>query len=219
VNGVRTYKRRAGRVTSTQAAALADRWAELGLEVKRRPLDLAALFGRTAPVVLEVGFGMGDATATLAARQPEWDVLAVDVHTPGQGQLLRLVTEAALTNVRVGAGDAAVLLSDMLGPGSLQAVRVFFPDPWPKARHAKRRLVTREFLDLVADRLADGGHVHIATDVAAYADQVVTAMDVQTHLHRLPAAPWRPPTKYERRARAAGRAVWDLAAERLPRAE
>lgn len=219
MNGVRTYKRRAGRVTATQAAALADRWGELGLEVDGRPLDLAALFGRTAPVVLEVGFGMGDATAVLAARQQEWDVLAVDVHTPGQGQLLRLVTEAALTNVRVAAGDATVVLSGMLGPASLQAVRVFFPDPWPKARHAKRRLLTPEFLDLVADRLVGGGHVHVATDMAAYAEHVAEAMDAQSELRRLPAAPWRPQTKFERRARAAGHSVWDLAAERLPRAE
>lgn len=219
MNGVRTYKRRAGRVTSTQATALAERWAELGLEVDGRPLDLTALFGRNAPVVLEIGFGMGDATATLAACEPEWDVLAVDVHTPGQGQLLRLVTEGALTNVRVAAGDAKVVLSDMLGPASLQAVRVFFPDPWPKARHAKRRLVTRGFLDLVADRLVDGGHVHVATDVCVYADQVVTAMEAQPQLRRLPTAPWRPPTKFERRARAAGHPVQDLAAERLPRTE
>ncbi|MGH8893864.1 MAG: tRNA (guanosine(46)-N7)-methyltransferase TrmB, partial [Actinomycetes bacterium] len=175
-NGVRTYKRRAGRVTPTQGAAIDRLWPLLGVAVDGRPLDLAALFGRSAPVVLEIGFGMGEATAAMAAAEPERDVLAVDVHTPGHGHLLNLVEAGALTNVRVASGDARVLLAEMLLPGSLAAVRVFFPDPWPKARHAKRRLVTRAFVDLVADRLVDGGHLHVATDMAAYADQAREAL-------------------------------------------
>ena len=134
------------------------------------------MFGRTAPVVLEIGFGMGEATAAMAAAQPGLDVLAVDVHTPGHGNLLKLVEAAELTNVRVVSGDARVLLGSMLGPASLHEVRVFFPDPWPKAKHVKRRLVTTSFADLVADRLVDGGRLHVATDMAAYAEQVAEVL-------------------------------------------
>lgn len=214
---VRTFKRRAGRVTSTQASALDRLWARFGLSADGSPLDLGALFGRAAPVVLEIGFGMGEATAALAAAQPDRDVLAVDVHTPGQGNLLKLVEAASLSNVRVVSGDARVLLTEMLGTGSLAGVRVFFPDPWPKARHAKRRLVTDEFADLVADRLADGGFLHVATDMPAYAEQARDVLRRQRHLRPISAVPWRPLTKFELRGVDAGRPAHDLAAVRLPR--
>lgn len=217
--GVRTYKRRAGRVTATQTEALASWWPRLGLPVDGRPLDLPALFGRVAPVVLEVGFGMGEATAAMAAAQPEEDVLAVDVHTPGQGNLLKLVDAAGLTNVRIASGDARVLLADMLGPASLATVRVFFPDPWPKARHAKRRLVTGAFADLVADRLVDGGVLHVATDVAAYARDARDVLAARPDLRLVREAPWRPTTKFEQRAAAAGRSCHDLAAIRVARGQ
>ena len=138
---VRSYKRRASRVTAGQRTALDRLWPALGVAVDGSPLDLAALFGRSAPVVLEIGFGMGEATAAMAAAEPGHDVLAVDVHTPGQGNLLRLVEQAGLTNVRVADGDARQLLTDMLAPACLAGVRLFFPDPWPKSRHVKRRLV------------------------------------------------------------------------------
>ena len=202
-------------MTTTQAEALDAHWDRLGLEVDARPLDLPALFGRTAPLVLEIGFGMGEATAELAEREPQRDVLAVDVHTPGHGNLLKLVEARRLGNVRVLAGDARVVLTDMLGPASLCAVRVFFPDPWPKARHAKRRLVTRPFLDLVADRLVPGGILHVATDVAAYAEQVADVLDGHPLLRRTAEVPWRPSTKFEQRGAAAGRPALDLAAVRL----
>lgn len=213
---VRTFKRRAGRVTSTQAAALEDLWPHLGLSVDGRPLDLPGIFGRAAPVVLEIGFGMGEATAELAQREPDRDVIAVDVHTPGQGNLLKLVEAAGLTNVRVASGDARVLLAHMLAPASLAAVRVFFPDPWPKARHAKRRLVTRAFADLVADRLVDGGVLHVATDVEEYAHGV-RAVLTEHPLLALTEPPWRPTTKFEQRAVAAGRPSHDIAAVRASR--
>jgi tRNA (guanine-N7-)-methyltransferase len=161
---VRTYKTRRGRVTASQSDALQRLWPQYGVEVHGRPLDLPALFGRSAPVVLEIGFGMGETTARVAAEDPERDVLAVDVHTPGMGNLLKLVEAAALTNVRVADGDALVLLHERITPGTLAEVRAFFPDPWPKARHAKRRLVTTSFCDLVASRLSPGGRLHVATD-------------------------------------------------------
>ena len=214
---MRTFKRRAGRVTTTQARALERLWPAYGLRLDGRPLDPAAVFGRTAPLVVEVGFGMGDATAALAAEQPEYDVLAVDVHTPGHGNLLKLIETHGLTNVRVLEGDGRVLLGEMLSAASVSEVRVFFPDPWPKARHAKRRLVTAVFADLVADRLVDGGLLHVATDVPAYAAQVAAVVDAHPLLVPAERVPWRPVTKFEARAIRLGHPIRDLVAQRLPR--
>lgn len=211
---VRTYKRRGGRVTAGQADARTRLWPRYGVDVDGRPLDLAALFGRVAPVVLEIGFGMGEATADMAEAQPERDVLAVDVHTPGQGALLRLVEQRGLTNVRVGDGDAMVLLREMLAPGSLSEIRVFFPDPWPKTRHEKRRLVSHPFADLVADRLAPGGRVHIATDWPAYADRALAILQAHPALSVDPVAPWRARTRFEEQGIAAGRPSYDVIAIR-----
>jgi tRNA (guanine-N7-)-methyltransferase len=159
---------------------------------------------------------MGEATAALAAEQPTYDVLAVDVHTPGQGQLLALLDANALANVRVMDGDANVVLREMLTTSSLSAVRVFFPDPWPKSRHVKRRLVDLAFAELVADRLVDGGLLHVATDVPAYAEQV-RAVLARTPMLEPVDAPPRPTTRFERRAMAADRHSVDLAARRVPR--
>jgi tRNA (guanine-N7-)-methyltransferase len=213
---VRTYKRRAGRVTVTQRAALDAWWSTYGLPVDGRPLDQPAVFRRVAPLVLEIGFGMGEATAALAAAETDHDVLAVDVHTPGQGQLLALLDASGLTNVRVMDGDANVVLREMLTTASLSAVRVFFPDPWPKARHVKRRLVDLAFAGLVADRLVDGGLLHVATDVPAYAEQVRDVLARAPGLEPVDAPP-RPTTRFERRAVAADRPSVDLAARRVPR--
>ena len=214
--GVRTFKRRSGRVTPGQTDARERLWSQLGLVVDGRPLDPTALFGRVAPLVVEVGFGMGEATAEMAAAQPDHDVLAVDVHTPGQGNLLRLVERRGLTNVRVADGDARVLLAEMLPTASVAAVRVFFPDPWPKTRHAKRRLVTPAFVALVADRLVDGGTLHLATDMAAYAREAREVLAATPGLV-LAEPPWRATTRFERRGGRAGRPAHDLAARRTGR--
>jgi tRNA (guanine-N7-)-methyltransferase len=214
---VRTFKRRVGRLSSTQEDALDRLWADLGLDADGTPLDLPAVFGRVAPVVLEIGFGMGEATAAMAAEQPGLDVLAVDVHTPGHGNLLKLVEAAGLTNVRVVSGDARVLLGSMLGPASLHEVRVFFPDPWPKAKHVKRRLVTTSFADLVADRLVDGGRLHVATDMAAYAEQAADVLGGHPLLEVVDEVPWRARTKFEQRGIDAGRPPYDLVAVRRAR--
>ena len=216
--GVRTFKRRSGRVTQGQTDARSRLWPVLGVEVDGRPLDVPSLFGRVAPLVVEVGFGMGEATAEMAAAQPGWDVLAVDVHTPGQGNLLRLVERHGLTNVRVADGDARVLLAEMLPPASVAAVRVFFPDPWPKTRHAKRRLMTPAFAALVADRLVDGGTLHVATDMATYADEARHVLADTTGL-ALTDPPWRVTTRFERRGTREGRGCHEVAARRVTRAE
>ncbi len=212
---VRTYKTRKGRVTATQADALARLWPEYGVDVDGRLLDLQRVFGRSAPVVLEIGFGMGETTACLAADQPDHDVLAVDVHTPGIGKLLELIDSGGLTNVRVAAGDALVLLKAMLPPASLHEVRVFFPDPWPKTRHAKRRLVSPAFGDLVATRLRPGGTLHVATDWPAYAEQVLAVLSAHpafTVTSRERGA--RPVTRFEQQGLSAGRAPYDVVAVR-----
>ena len=214
---VRTYKKRAGRVTSTQVDALQRLWGTYGVEVNGAVLDSLALFGRAAPLALEIGFGMGEATAALATEQPETDVLAVDVHTPGLGNLLVLLDRGQLRNVRVLAGDARIVLGEMLLPESLTTVRVFFPDPWPKARHAKRRLVTAPFLDLVASRLRPGGLFHLATDVPSYAQGAQVLLDRMPTFVPEPETPWRPRTKFEMRALRDGRPVRDVAFRRLDR--
>ena len=213
-----TFQLRRGRVSASQADALERLWPAYGLDVDGAPLDLAALFGRSAPVVLEVGSGMGEATAQAAAADPDRDLLAVDVHTPGHGNLLKLAEAAGLSHVRVADGDARVLLADMLGPGVLDEVRVWFPDPWPKARHAKRRLLTPAFLALVASRLRPGGLLHVATDWQPYAAQVAAGLAEAPHLEvestQRPAS--RPLTRFERQGQAAGRAAWDLLARATP---
>ena len=213
---VRTYKARR-RTTPGQAAAIARLSPAYGVVVDGAPLDVPAVFGRAAPLVLEIGFGTGEATAALAAADPDRDVLAVDVHTPGVGALLRLVDDLALTNVRVAEGDGLVVLRDMLPAGGLDEVRVWFPDPWPKGRHAKRRLVTPAFADLVARRLRPGGRLHLATDWAAYAQQmraVVAASPAYDVVVDGPRPPARPVTRFEQQGLDAGRASYDLVAVR-----
>jgi tRNA (guanine-N7-)-methyltransferase len=209
---LRSYKRRTSRVTPTQADALQRLWPSLGVTVEGHRLDLAALFGRAAPLVLEIGFGMGDATIEMAAAQPELDVLAVDVHTPGIGGLLREVEAAGLANVRVADGDANLLLRAMLPACSLQEVRIFFPDPWPKRRHWKRRLLDEAFLSLLADRLVPGGRVHLATDWPHYAEQVRRLVAEHASYDLVDAVPWRPRTRYEQQGLDAGRPALDVVA-------
>jgi len=213
---VPTFKLRRGRVTPTQAAALARLWPGFGVAVDGSPLELDALFGRTAPVVLDVGFGMGEATCQMAVAAPDRDVLAVDVHTPGIGALLNLIAQHNLGNVRVADGDVLVVLCHMLGDDSLSEVRVFFPDPWPKTRHAKRRLMTAYFCDLVARRLRPGGVLHLATDAVAYATRATKILKAHVAFEVLPASatPSRPVTRFEQQAYDAGRSSYDVVARR-----
>ena len=211
---VRSYKRRASRVTASQRDALDRLWPRWGVAVDGMPLDLAALFGRTAPVVLEIGFGMGEATVEIAASSPEVDVLAIDVHTPGQGSLLRALEEAELPHVRVADGDAVELLTCMIAPSSLAGVRLFFPDPWPKTRHHKRRLLDPAFVELVTDRLAVDGVLHLATDITSYLRQAERVLADHPRLRPTP-APWRAVTRFERQGLAAGRPGHDLAVRKV----
>jgi tRNA (guanine-N7-)-methyltransferase len=185
------------------------------------PLDTESWFDRSAPVVLEIGCGAGISTLAMAAAEPHLDVLAVEVYRRGLAQLLSGIDRAGLTNVRLIRGDGVDVLEHMLAPGSLTGVRVYFPDPWPKARHHKRRLLQPSTAALIADRLEPGGLLHAATDHAGYAEQIADVGDAEPLLHRvaldsadLPISATRPVTKYEAKARHAGSAVTEFLWER-----
>ena len=178
-------------------------------------LDAAGLFGRTAPLVLEIGPGMGEATVAAAAADPARDWLAVEAHLPGIAALLLAIDQAGLTNVRVGHGDALELVRRAVAPGSLDEVRAFFPDPWPKARHHKRRLIQPAHVALLRSRLAVGGTLHTATDWPDYAEQMLAALSSDPGLEPAEALTARPTTGFERKAQAAGRPTRDLVFRRV----
>lgn len=220
---IRSFQPRRSRVTAGQADALQRLWAKWGLDIDGRGVDLAELFGAGGrPVVLEIGFGMGEATARMAAADPGTDILAVDVHTPGQGNLLSLADRNALTNVRVANGDAIILLREMLPADSLDGLRVYFPDPWPKKRHHKRRLIQPEFLDLAATRLKPGALVHCATDWEPYAEQMLEVLTAHPDFENTradggfaPRPDFRPLTRFEGQGLDKGHVVNDLLFRRV----
>jgi tRNA (guanine-N7-)-methyltransferase len=219
---LKSFVRRAGRTTDGQARAFAELGPLFLLPYRAEPLDLEAAFGRAAPTVLEIGFGMGEATAQMAAADPDTNILAVDVHTPGQGNLLNLAEHHGLRNVRVGNGDAIILLREMLAPDSLDGLRVYFPDPWPKKRHHKRRLIQPEFLDLAATRLRPGALVHCATDWEPYAEQMLDVLTAHPDFENTQAdggfasrPDFRPLTRFEGQGLDKGHVVNDLLFRRV----
>ncbi|WP_225076316.1 MULTISPECIES: tRNA (guanosine(46)-N7)-methyltransferase TrmB [unclassified Streptomyces] len=222
---IRSFQPRRSRVTAGQADALQRLWPAWGLDIDgQRVIDLAELFGNSRPVVLEIGFGMGEATARMAAEDPDTNILAVDVHTPGQGNLLSLADRHKLGNVRVGNGDAIILLREMLAPDSLDGLRVYFPDPWPKKRHHKRRLIQPEFLTLAAARLRPGAVVHCATDWEPYAQQMLDVLTAHPDFENTradggfaPRPGFRPLTRFEGQGLEKGHVVNDLLFRRVPR--
>ena len=205
-------------MSQTAASALIRLLPSWGIEVGTAPADLGSAFTPPRPVVLEIGCGMGDATLAMAGQDRDTGIVAVDVHTPGIGVVLAGAEREALDNVRVCVGDAVELM-DVLGPGTLAGIRAFFPDPWPKVRHHKRRLVQPAFVHRAAQLLAPGGTLHLATDISHYADQMLSVcaaeplLDVGPGL--IPRPDWRPITGYERRGLAAGRPSADLIATRV----
>ena len=211
-SGITTFYPRRGRVSGRHEDALARLWPRYGVDIPGPPLDLAKLFGRSAPVVLEIGSGMGEATVEMAAADPARDYLAVEVFPPGLGNLLAVAEERELANVKVARGDALELLRHMIAPDSLAAIHLFFPDPWPKARHHKRRLIQPENVDLLRGRLLSGGTLHCATDWAHYADQMLAVLSADPRWRGgvVDRPPHRPLTKFERRGLAAGRDITDL---------
>lgn len=188
---------------------------QFGVPYAPAPLDLDATFGRTARRIVEIGFGMGESTALLAARHPENDYLGIEVHTPGVGNLLKLIDAEHLTNVRLIQHDAVEVFSHMLPEGSLDGVHIFFPDPWPKKRHHKRRLIQPPLVSLVASRLKPGGYLHLATDWVEYADQMLAVLAAEPLLRNTtsafaPRPDSRPQTKFESRGLKLGHEVRDL---------
>ena len=218
---VRTYHLRRGRLSGRHLDALARLWPVYGVPVAPEPggpdapLDTVGLFGRKAPLVLEIGSGMGEATAAMAEADPTRDFLAIEVYPPGIANLLATVESRGLTNVRVADGDALDLLRHQLAPQILDAVHVFFPDPWPKARHSKRRLIQPTHVDLLRSRLTRGGTLHCATDSAGYAQAMLETLTADPQLANAyhgyaPRPVHRPPTKFEQQGVEAGRTIFDL---------
>ncbi|HEX4332200.1 MAG TPA: tRNA (guanosine(46)-N7)-methyltransferase TrmB [Usitatibacter sp.] len=212
---IRSYVLRQGRFSPAQQNAVANLMPHYGIAYAAAPLALAEAFGREAPVVAEVGFGMGETTASLARDNPGTNYLAIEVHGPGVGSLLRRLEAGAIENVRVVQHDAVDVLREMIAERSLAAIHVFFPDPWPKKRHHKRRLLQPAFVELAATRLAPSGIIHVATDWEEYAAQVLAVLEATPLLENtaqgFAARPaWRPQTKFERRGTALGHGVWDI---------
>jgi tRNA (guanine-N7-)-methyltransferase len=225
---VTSFVHQRNRLTEGQARAWERLWPQYGTDVAAVlsgavAYDPPAWFGRTTPLVLEIGSGTGESTAAQAADAPETDHLAVEVFEPGLAQLLMRIEETGLTNLRLLRGDAVDLLRQRVPPDSLAEIRIFFPDPWPKRRHHKRRLIQPEFTALAASRLATGGTLHLATDWADYATQMLAVCAAEPLLENVSAAsdgwtprpPWRPITKFERRAGVEGRDVRDLLFRRV----
>jgi tRNA (guanine-N7-)-methyltransferase len=212
---IRSYVLRAGRVGSGQARALAEIGPQFLLPYQPAVLGLDATFGRVASRILEIGFGMGEGLAEVAAAHPENDYLGVEVHTPGVGALLKQIGERGLTNVRVIQHDAVDVLSRMLAPASLAGIHIFFPDPWHKKRHHKRRLIQPPLVQLLASRIQRGGYIHLATDWQEYAEQMLAVLSAEPMLQNTvtdyaPRPETRPLTKFEQRGIRLGHRVWDL---------
>jgi tRNA (guanine-N7-)-methyltransferase len=215
---IRSFVTRSGRITDAQQRALDSLWPRYGIDFTPRPLDLAATFGRDAPVTLEIGFGNGENLTALAAAHPERNYVGVEVHRPGVGRLLLALEERGLTHTRAICHDAVEVLTHQIAPQTLDEVLILFPDPWPKKRHHKRRLVQGPFVELVSDRLRPGGVLRFATDWQPYADAALEVMSANARLRNLaadgtfvPRPAERSPTRFERRGERLGHNVWDLA--------
>lgn len=218
---IRSFVLRQGRVTDAQQRALAGLLPAYGIAYQAAPLDLRAAFGRDAPTILEIGFGMGETTAQIATTRPDSNYLGIEVHTPGVGSLLKTAGELGLTNLRIIQHDAVEVVRDMIVHASLAGVHVFFPDPWPKKRHHKRRLLQAAFVHELALRLDTGAYLHMATDWQDYAMQTLEVLLAEPLLENsadgfAPRPDYRPSTKFEQRGLRLGHGVWDLIFRRRP---
>lgn len=213
---IKSYVLRAGRTTIGQAKAYAEVGPQFLLNYQAAPLDAAAVFGRSAPLILEIGFGMGETTAAIAAARPHDNFLGVEVFNAGVGALAKRIETMELTNVRIIQHDAVEVVRDMIAPASLAGVHVYFPDPWPKKRHHKRRLIQPPFVALLASRIAPGGYMHCATDWEHYAEQMLDVLSNEPLLENTAGTGfaerpgWRPQTKFETRGLRLGHGVWDV---------
>jgi len=214
---VRSFVRREGRLTAAQQRALETLWPRFGINEGEDIINLEDLFSRDAPKVIEIGFGNGASLAQMASNQPDQDFIGVEVHRPGVGQLLNLIEQHNLTNLRVACTDAVELLKHRINNDSLDRVQLYFPDPWHKKRHHKRRIIQPKFVNLLASKIKSGGHLHMATDWQHYAEQMlddlstnksfINCADDATYIAR---PDYRPLTKFEQRGQRLGHGVWDL---------
>ncbi|MDR0672370.1 MAG: tRNA (guanosine(46)-N7)-methyltransferase TrmB [Zoogloeaceae bacterium] len=212
---IRSFARRMGRLSAAQARYLEAMMPEIGVPFRAMPLDLDALFGRAAPKILEIGCGMGETTARIAAAHPENDYLGVEVYTPGVGSLCKRIAEMGISNLRVIQYDAVEVVRLIVPENALAGIHIFFPDPWPKKRHRKRRLIQPPFIAELTRRLKPGGYIHCATDWEDYAVQMLAVLTVgpdlvNTTADYAPRPDYRPLTKFERRGLKLGHGVWDL---------
>lgn len=212
---IRSFVLRQGRLTRAQRHAIETLMPRYGIPYTGEPLDLNEIFGRGAPKILEIGFGMGGATVEIAKASPDKDYLGVEVHAPGVGNLLKLADEAGLTNLRIIQHDAVEVLRDMIPDESLDGIHIFFPDPWPKKRHHKRRLIQPPFIQQVARKLKPAGYVHLATDWGEYAEWMLDVLRGEPLLENTaqayaPKPGDRPLTKFEQRGLELGHGVWDI---------
>lgn len=223
---LRSFVRREGRYTRSQRRAVEELLPRYGLPEGDAPLELERLFGRKAPCTLEIGFGNGEVLMSLAGAEPDHDFIGIEVYRPGLGHLLSRVAERGLDNVRVSGDDAVELLHGRIPDASLDRIMVFFPDPWPKKRHHKRRLIQTPFAQLLTSKLKPGGHLCLATDWQDYAEQMLAVLEAipgLRNLHRnsqntgdyAPRPDYRPLTRFEQRGRRLGHGVWDLEYERM----
>jgi tRNA (guanine-N7-)-methyltransferase len=215
---IRSFVLRAGRTTPAQERALVELWPAYGIDLKEKPLDLAVVFGRAAPRCLEIGFGAGEVIGSLAQINPHVDYLGIEVHRSGVGRLLLRAQQGALENLRVICHDAVDVLREHVADDSFDEILVFFPDPWHKKRHRKRRLIDASFAALAAAKLRPGGALRLATDWQDYADQMLAVCNASPALKTLsldatyvPRPDFRPVTRFERRGKGLGHGVWDLA--------
>ncbi|WP_315285987.1 tRNA (guanosine(46)-N7)-methyltransferase TrmB [Neisseria bacilliformis] len=212
---IRSFVLRQGHMTAAQQRAIDTLWPRYGLDYCAETIDLAQTFGRAAPKVLEIGFGMGTATTEIARRLPDTDFLAADVHGPGVGNLLKLIEEQGIANIRVMRHDAVEIVENMLADNSLDGIHIFFPDPWHKKRHHKRRLIQAPFVAKLLPKLKSGGYIHLATDWEEYATQMLDVLRAFPGLENTaegyaPTPAYRPETKFEARGKRLGHGVWDL---------
>jgi tRNA (guanine-N7-)-methyltransferase len=213
---VRSFVRREGRLTPGQQRAIDELWPQYALDEGDSLIDLNEFFKRDAPKVIEIGFGNGASLAEMAKHQPDTDFLGIEVHRPGVGQLLNLIDQNGLTNLRVACTDAVELLKHRIADNSLDRLQLYFPDPWHKKRHHKRRIIQPDFVNLLAKKIKLGGHLHMATDWQHYAEQMLVDLSDNTDFHNcadkdyIPRPDYRPLTKFEQRGHKLGHGVWDL---------
>ena len=212
---IRSFVLRQGRISNAQRHAYEILLPQYGIPFEDNLINLDQIFGRSSPKFLEIGFGMGETTVSIAQMHLQNDYLAIDVHTPGVGSLLKQIGETGLSNLRIIQHDAVEVLKCMLTPECLDGTHIFFPDPWPKARHHKRRLIQSQFITLLSERLKHGGYLHVATDWEEYAQQILQVLSsepqlINTVTDYAPRPAYRPLTKFEQRGMKLGHGVWDL---------